>query len=43
MATKKPKIDKEGESTPVTGMTAVYDDETGFNTFGDELVDDESE
>ena len=43
LATKKPKIDKEGESTPMTGMTAVYDDEAGFNTFGDELVDDESE
>ena len=43
MATKKPKIDRETDNVPVAGVTAVYEDDTGFNAFGDELVDEEDE
>ena len=43
LATKKPKIDRETDNVPVAGMTAVYEDDTGFNAFGDELVDEEDE
>ena len=40
MATKKPKTDKEVEEMPVAGLTAVYDGDGAFNTFGDEFVDE---
>lgn len=39
---KKQKKEKDKEEAPVTGMTALYTKDTGFNTFGDEImVDDE--
>ena len=39
MSAKKQKTDKEVEEVPVAGMTAVYEGENEFNTFGDEVVD----
>ena len=43
LATKKPKVDREPGSVPVAGMTAVYEEEDAFNTFGDEVADDNDE
>ena len=40
MAVKKQKTSKDTDETPVAGMTAVYEDSTTFNTFGDEIVDE---
>ena len=40
LSTKKQKTDNGTEELPVTGMTAVYNDESAFNTFGDEVVDE---
>ena len=40
MSTKKQKTDKEVEEVPVAGMTAVYEDEKEFNTFGDKVIDE---
>ena len=40
MAVKKQKTSKDTDETPVTGLTAVYEDSTTFNTFGDEIVDE---
>ena len=41
LATKKQKSVNEAEEVPVTGMTAVYAEEAAFNTFGDEVVDEQ--
>ena len=43
LATKKHKVDRESSDVPVTGMTAVYEDNDVFNAFGDEVVDDNNE
>ena len=43
MDQRKQKAEKGNEETPVTGMTAVYTEETELNTFGDEMVVDEVE
>ena len=43
LATMKAKVDREPGSVPVAGMAAVYEEEDAFNTFGDEVADDNDE
>ena len=43
LSSKKPKVDDPQNETPVTGMTAWYDDHDGFNAFGDEVVEENDE
>ena len=40
LSTKKQKTDNGAEELPVAGMTAGYNEEAAFNTFGDEVVDE---
>ena len=43
LATKKPKVDRETNDVPVSGMTAVYEEDGVFNAFGDEVTNENDE
>ena len=43
LAPKKQKVDQTGENAQVTGMTALYEGDEVFNSFGDEVVEGNDE
>ena len=43
LSPKKQKVDQSGNDAPVAGMTALYENGEEFNTFGDEVVEENDE